>query len=116
MVEEETEFQKLAVEDRVVHKLWKARVHGYEELTKLFRQIDDEKSPEFAKYLGLVKKFVVDSNAMGQEKGLEATLAYVENYANADRTVGEVMAGKEILSVELVVSVCTDNDQPCSKF
>lgn len=92
-MEEDTEYQKLPVEDRVVHKLWKARVHGYEELTKLFRQIDDEKSPEFAKYLGLVKKFVVDSNVMGQEKGLEATLAFVENYANADRTVGEVMAG-----------------------
>lgn len=92
-MEEDTEYQKLPVEDRVVHKLWKARVHGYEELTKLFRQIDDEKSPEFAKYLGLVKKFVVDSNVMGQEKGLEATLAYVENYANADRTVGDVMSG-----------------------
>lgn len=92
-MEEDTEYQKLSVEDRVVHKLWKARVHGYEELTKTFQQIDDEKSPEFAKYLGLVKKFVVDSNVMGQEKGLEATLAYVENYANADRTVGEVMSG-----------------------
>lgn len=92
-MEEDTEYQKLIVEDRVVHKLWKARVHGYEELTKTFRQIDDEKSPEFAKYLGLVKKFVVDSNVVGQEKGLEATLAFVENYANADRTVGEVMGG-----------------------
>lgn len=92
-MEEDTSYQKLPVEDRVVHKSWKARVHGYEELTKTFQRIDDEKSPEFAKYLGVVKKFVVDSNVMGQEKGLEATLAYVENYANADRTVGEVMAG-----------------------
>ncbi|KAJ8966867.1 hypothetical protein NQ314_003261 [Rhamnusium bicolor] len=65
----------------------------YEEVTKLFRQIDDEKSPEFSKYLGLVKKFVVDSNAMGQEKGLEATLAYIENYALAGKTVSEVMSG-----------------------
>ncbi|KAG5893374.1 hypothetical protein JTB14_000138 [Gonioctena quinquepunctata] len=76
-----------------MHKLWKARVNGYEEVTKLFRQIDDEKSPEFSKYLGLVRKFVVDSNAMGQEKGLEATLAYIENYAHAGKTVSEVMAG-----------------------
>ncbi|KAJ8937293.1 hypothetical protein NQ318_020343 [Aromia moschata] len=66
---------------------------GGQEATKLFRQIDDEKSPEFSKYLGLVKKFVVDSNAMGQEKGLEATLAYVENYALAGKTVSEVMSG-----------------------
>ncbi len=60
-------------------KLWKARVHGYEEATKLFRKIDDEKSAEWNKYLGLVKKFVGDSNVAAQEKGLEATLAFVEN-------------------------------------
>ncbi|XP_065159394.1 protein mini spindles isoform X2 [Atheta coriaria] len=90
---EDDEYKKLPLDERCVHKLWKARVNGYEEVTKLFRQIDDEKSPEFAKYLGLVKKFVTDSNAMGQEKGLEATLAFAENYANAGKTVGEVMSG-----------------------
>ncbi|XP_072383442.1 protein mini spindles [Diabrotica undecimpunctata] len=90
---EDEEYKKLPVDEKCVHKLWKARVNGYEEVTKLFRQIDDEKSPEFSKYLGLVKKFVVDSNAMGQEKGLEATLAYVENYAHAGKTVSEVMSG-----------------------
>ncbi|XP_076268302.1 protein mini spindles-like isoform X2 [Rhynchophorus ferrugineus] len=90
---EDEEYRKLPADEKVVHKLWKARVCGYEEVTKLFRQIDDEKSPEFGKYLGLVKKFVTDSNAMGQEKGLEATLAYVENYAHAGKTVSEVMSG-----------------------
>ncbi|ENN73053.1 hypothetical protein YQE_10323, partial [Dendroctonus ponderosae] len=90
---EDEEYKKLSVEERCVHKLWKARVSAYEELVKLFRQLDDEKSPEFGKYLGLVKKFVTDSNAMGQEKGLEATLAYVENYVHAGKTVSEVMSG-----------------------
>lgn len=90
---EEEEFKKLSIEDRCVHKLWQARKSGYEDVTILFRQIDDDKSPEFAKYLGLIRKFVVDSNAVGQEKGLEATLAFVENYAHAGKTVGEVMAG-----------------------
>lgn len=90
---EDEEYKKLPIEEKCVHKLWKARVNGYEEVTKLFRQIDDEKSPEFSKYLGLVKKFVVDSNAVSQEKGLEATLAYIENYAHAGKTVGEVMSG-----------------------
>lgn len=60
-------------------QLWKARLAGYEEVIKLFQTLDDEKSPEFSKYLGLVKKFVVDNNAIAQEKGLEATLAFVEN-------------------------------------
>lgn len=64
---------------------WKARVAGYEEANKLFQTLGDEKSPEFSKYLGLVKKFVVDSNAVAQEKGLEATLTYVENAAVAGK-------------------------------
>jgi len=65
--------------------VWKARLCGYEEAAKLFQTIDDEKSPEFSKYLGLIKKFVIDSNAVAQEKGLEATLAYVENAAAAGK-------------------------------
>ncbi|XP_034937769.1 protein mini spindles isoform X2 [Chelonus insularis] len=92
-MEEETEFTKLPVEDRCVHKSWKARVHGYEECTKKFGLIDDEKSPEWNKFLGLIKKFVIDSNAVAQEKGLEATLIFVENATCAGKTVGEVMSG-----------------------
>ncbi|XP_015113427.1 protein mini spindles isoform X2 [Diachasma alloeum] len=92
-MEEETEFTKLPLEDRVVHKSWKARVHGYEECTKKFGCIDDEKSPEWNKFLGLIKKFVVDSNAAAQEKGMEAALVYVENAACAGKAVGEVMSG-----------------------
>lgn len=93
MATEDDEWKKLSIEDRCVHKQWKARVSGYEDAAKLFTQIDDEKSPEFSRYLGLIKKFVTDSNAMGQEKGLEAALAYIENYAHAGKTVNEVMSG-----------------------
>lgn len=92
-MEEESEFKKLPVEERCVHKLWKARVNGYEEAAKLFRTIDDEKSPQWNKYLGLVKKFVTDSNVVGQEKGLEATLVFVENCGQAHKTCGEVISG-----------------------
>lgn len=45
----------------------------------MFNRISDEKSPEWGKYLGLIKKFVTESNAVAQLKGLEAALAYVEN-------------------------------------
>ncbi|XP_058831204.1 protein mini spindles isoform X3 [Topomyia yanbarensis] len=92
-MEEDTEYKKLPVDERCVHKLWKARVDGYEEAAKLFRTIDDEKSPEWNKYLGLIKKFVIDSNAVAQEKGLEAALVFIENSGNAGKTVGEVMGG-----------------------
>lgn len=64
---------------------WKARVHGYEEIKKIFSQITDEKSPEWNKFLGLMKKMVVDSNAVAQEKGLEAVMVFVENCAVAGK-------------------------------
>lgn len=76
-----------------MHKLWKARVDGFEEAAKIFRELDDEKSPEWSKFAGLIKKMVVDSNAMAQEKGLEAALIFVENSGLAGRTVGDVMNG-----------------------
>ncbi|XP_037896090.1 protein mini spindles isoform X4 [Glossina fuscipes] len=90
---EDTEYKKLPVEDRCVHKLWKARVDGYEEAAKIFREIDDEKSPEWMKFTGLIKKMIVDSNAVAQERGLEAALIFVENCGHAGKTVGDVMSG-----------------------
>ncbi|XP_020296342.1 protein mini spindles isoform X2 [Pseudomyrmex gracilis] len=92
-MEQDTEYMKLPLEERCVHKSWRARLHGYEECVKTFQCIDDEKSSEWNKYVGFIKKFVVDSNAAAQEKGLEATLAFVENAAVAGKIVGEVMSG-----------------------
>ncbi|XP_064115377.1 cytoskeleton-associated protein 5-like isoform X2 [Macrobrachium nipponense] len=92
-MEEDTEYLKLPLEERCVHKLWKARLNGYEECTKHFPKIVDEKSPEFAKFAPLMKKFVTDSNAVAQEKALDAVLAFVENAHVAGRTAGEVTAG-----------------------
>lgn len=51
---------------------------GYEECVKLFRTQSSDKSPEFSKYLGLIKKFVIDSNENAREKALDATFAFVE--------------------------------------
>ncbi|XP_019623074.1 PREDICTED: cytoskeleton-associated protein 5-like isoform X4 [Branchiostoma belcheri] len=93
MADDDSEWRKLPTDDKCVHKVWKARVAGYEEATKLFKTQKSEKSPEFAKYLGLVKKFVTDNNAIAQEKGLDAVLAFVENAADAKKTAGEVIPG-----------------------
>ncbi|XP_011346802.1 protein mini spindles isoform X1 [Ooceraea biroi] len=92
-MEQDTEYVKLPLEERCAHKSWRARLHGYEECVKTFQCIDDEKSPEWNKYTGFIKKFVMDSNAAAQEKGLEATLAFVENAAVASKIVVEVMNG-----------------------
>nr|XP_015194853.1 PREDICTED: cytoskeleton-associated protein 5 isoform X1 [Lepisosteus oculatus]XP_015194854.1 PREDICTED: cytoskeleton-associated protein 5 isoform X1 [Lepisosteus oculatus]XP_015194855.1 PREDICTED: cytoskeleton-associated protein 5 isoform X1 [Lepisosteus oculatus] len=90
---DDSEWMKLPIDQKCEHKLWKARLNGYEEAVKLFQRIEDEKSPEWSKYLGLVKKFVTDSNAVAQLKGLEAALAYIENAHVAGRTTGEVVSG-----------------------
>ncbi|EFN60447.1 Cytoskeleton-associated protein 5 [Camponotus floridanus] len=92
-MEQDTEYVKLPLEERCTHKSWRARLHGYEECVKTFQCMDDEKSPEWNKYVGLIKKFVLDSNAAAQEKGLEATLAFVENAAVAGKIVAEIMNG-----------------------
>ena len=47
--------------------------------------VDNEKTKECTSYLGLLKKFVTDNNAVAQEKGLLATLAFVENIAESSR-------------------------------
>jgi len=65
-------------------QVWKARFAGYEECIKLFRTLDD-KSPEFSKFAPLVRKFVVDSNAVAQEKALEAVIIFVETAAVATK-------------------------------
>ncbi|XP_069761542.1 cytoskeleton-associated protein 5 isoform X3 [Narcine bancroftii] len=90
---DESEWMKLPIDQKCEHKVWKARLNGYEEAAKLFQKIPDEKSPEWSKYLGLIKKFVTDSNAVAQLKGLEAALIYVKNAHVAGKTCGEVVSG-----------------------
>ncbi|OWF42942.1 cytoskeleton-associated protein 5-like [Mizuhopecten yessoensis] len=89
---DDSEWMKLPTEEKCTHKVWRARLTGYEEVTKLFRSITDEKSSEFSKYAGLMKKFVIDSNAVAQEKALDAVLVFIENAAVANKTAGEVVS------------------------
>lgn len=71
----------------VCFQSWRARVSGYEGAIQLFRQLD-KGDPEWNKFTSIVKKFVVDNNAVAQEKGLEATLIFVENSVTAERFAG----------------------------
>jgi cytoskeleton-associated protein 5 len=58
---------------------------GYEECAKLFRTQTSDQSPEFTKYLSLMKKFVIDSNDNVREKALDAVLAFVEEASVAGK-------------------------------
>ena len=57
---------------------WKARAEGYKECIKLFPTLD-EKSSQFSKYLGLMKKFVTDSNELNRIQAVEAANLFVQN-------------------------------------
>lgn len=63
--------------------MWKARSLGYEEAAALFKRIDDERSSEYTKFANQIKKFVTDTNALAQDKGLDAALVFVEYAAIA---------------------------------
>ena len=77
---------KLLFENQCLLSLqaWKARAEGYKECIRKFPTWD-EKSPDFSKYLGLVKKFVIDANELNRIQGLQATLVFIQNAAVAGK-------------------------------
>ncbi|CAF3523710.1 unnamed protein product [Rotaria socialis] len=90
---DDNEWQKLPPDQKVQHKAWKARMTGYEECIKLFRAQPSDQSPEFNKYVNLMKKFVIDSNENAREKALDAVFAFVEEANVAGKVVNDVASG-----------------------
>lgn len=91
----EEDFSALPISDRLAHKNWKARVSAYEELTRTFGATPSENDPAFRPYLSnpdLLKRMVLDANAVAQEKGVECVAAFVKFAGeNAARTRGDVV-------------------------
>ncbi|PWN35981.1 ARM repeat-containing protein [Meira miltonrushii] len=76
----EEDYSKMPIEDRLGSKVWKARVSGYEELIGKFEKSPAEDAPIFKPYTrnpDLVKAMVIDSNAVAQEKALDAVKAFL---------------------------------------
>lgn len=74
-------FDSLSLADRLSHKSWKARLSAYNSLISTFKQTISEDDPAFKLYFqhpGMVREWVRDSNAVSQEKGVEAACALVE--------------------------------------
>lgn len=90
---EEDEWKKLPTLAKVQHQVgylmlfvdfsqqWKARLEGYAEAQKLFLSQTSETAPAFNDYVGVMKKFVTDSNAVALESALDAVLTFLENAA-----------------------------------
>ncbi|VUZ38989.1 unnamed protein product [Hymenolepis diminuta] len=90
---EDSEWLKLPTIEKIENKLWKARIAGYDEAIKLFQTQASDKSPIFNDYLILLKKMVTDSNAIAQERALDAVLAFLENASVAPRAAPDVCEG-----------------------
>ncbi|CUA69428.1 Cytoskeleton-associated protein 5 [Mus musculus] [Rhizoctonia solani] len=115
----EEDFSGIPIGERLVHKNWKARVHGYEALVKVFQATASEDDPAFRPYISnsdLLKKMATDANAVAQEKGLEAILALVEFAgegaartrdavipALVDKCYGSARAGTKAKAIELTL-------------
>ncbi|KAH7343482.1 ARM repeat-containing protein [Rhizoctonia solani] len=115
----EEDFSGIPIGERLVHKNWKARVHGYEALVKVFQATASEDDPAFRPYISnsdLLKKMATDANAVAQEKGLEAILALVEFAgegaartrdavipALVDKCYGSARSGTKAKAIELTL-------------
>ena len=60
-------------------QVWRARVSAYEELAKVFRTLPSADDPEYRKWIGSLKKMVVDANAAAQDAGLAALIVFLQN-------------------------------------
>ena len=77
----EEDFSGIPIAERLAHKSWKARVHGYEALCKTFAATASEADPAFKPYLqnpDILKKIVTDSNVVAQEKGVEVIINLIK--------------------------------------
>lgn len=76
----EEDYSKLSIEDRLASKAWKARVSAYEELVRAFEKTPDETDSIFKPFThntDTVRAMVTDSNAVAQEKALDAVKAFL---------------------------------------
>ena len=115
----EEDFSSIPIAERLSHKNWKARVNGYESLAKIFENTASDTDPAFKPYinnLDILKKFVTDSNAVAQEKGVECLVAFVKFAgetavktrdgivpALVDKCLGSTRAGTKNQALELIL-------------
>ena len=116
---QEEDFSVLSIEDRLSHKNWKTRVSGYEALSKAFQLTVSDTDPTFKPYINnpdTLKKIVIDSNAVAQEKGVECGINFVKFAgetaartreavvpALVDKCLGSTRAGTKNNAIELIL-------------
>eukprot|EP00049_Salpingoeca_infusionum_P004592 m.81407 g.81407 ORF g.81407 m.81407 type:complete len:2144 (-) comp12634_c2_seq1:1600-8031(-) len=80
---DEPDYSALPLEEQAVHKVWKVRLAAYEKLAKEFA-LCESGDAKLLQYKPIVDKFVSDSNAAAQVKGIEAAIAFVDSAGKND--------------------------------
>lgn len=74
----EEDFSTLSIEDKISHKNWKARLQGYEELLKIWKQLEDPLDPELKKYSHIVTICLNDNNAAALDAAYTLILCFLD--------------------------------------
>ncbi|SCU82543.1 LAME_0C01684g1_1 [Lachancea meyersii CBS 8951] len=79
---EDGDFTALPLSERLNHKLWKARMHGYQELNNTYKKASIRAVPrEISQYWtnpDHFAQYIVDSNVVAQEQAIAALLSLLE--------------------------------------
>ena len=78
---EEADYSSLPLEEKLNHKLWKARLEAYDELSKRFRNSrnsNDDCFNMFNEQPDIFKKMLTDSNVVSQEGAIGALANFLE--------------------------------------
>ncbi|KAJ2873191.1 hypothetical protein GGH93_003409 [Coemansia aciculifera] len=91
---DEEDYSALPLEQRLTHKVWKARADAYAFLAKELKQLDaDKQAGQFNLYENYLSKMILDTNMAAQEAGLATAIAFVQNAPNPTRRREEMVAG-----------------------
>lgn len=98
MSEEEPDYASLPLEQRLVHKLWKARRDAYKELDEQFQNSASSDDDCFKIWLNspeLARKAVTDFNVVSQESAISALDSFLQYGGKrcASRTLNSVVPG-----------------------
>ncbi|EGW33754.1 uncharacterized protein SPAPADRAFT_135304 [Spathaspora passalidarum NRRL Y-27907] len=77
MAEEEQDYSAIPLDERLVHKVWKARLHAYTEIVGTYETSRNEQDPCFNVSSDLFKKAIMDANVVAQEQGYNALVKYL---------------------------------------
>lgn len=88
---DEADFSSLSLEEKLEHKVWKARLEAYDQIAKQSENSRNDQDECFQKLNArpeILKKAVTDANVVAQESGIQALCSYLKfggNAANAQK-------------------------------